>query len=271
MSEKQTGRPPFDSEANGSKRSGSGHARLQEMAPGSRLAARVARQIVSYIDENGIGPGDRLPLEREMVEQLAVSRGTLREALRMLDVHGLLVLKPGPSGGPVVQQMQGRQLGLASTLHFHMAGATYREIWEARLTMEPVMARLAAQRQPAETRNRLAAAMENARAKEQGEDSAYVSAVSDYHTTVSAMSGNRVLDLWAVSFAEIWLIALDGMPFPAEGRQMISVAHEDITRAVVEGDADRAYHLMYRHNAEMMEFVDRQYPGLLDSVIPFFL
>lgn len=246
-------------------------APLPDAGDRTKLPARVARQLVAYIVENRIPPGNALPPERQMVAQLGVSRGTLREALKMLEVHGLIELKPGPSGGPIVNAMTGAQLGLASTLHFHMAGATFREIWEARLAMEPMMARLAADRDPEGTGQRLAGAIECARDAEAGADESWVSAVSDFHTIISAMSGNRVLDLWAVSFAEIWKVHTRGLDFPTEQRAQVSAAHDEIGRAVAAGDGERAYELMYEHNLAMMAFVDEHFPGLLDAVVPFTL
>lgn len=246
-------------------------APLPDMGQRTKLSARVARQIVDYVVANRIPAGSTLPLERQMIAQLGVSRGTVREALRMLEIHGLIALKPGPSGGPVVGEMGGRQLGLASTLHFHMAGATFREIWEARLTMEPVMARLAAERLSPATQERLAAALEHGRERAHGPAADYVAAVSDFHTTVSAMSGNKVLDLWAVSFAEIWKVHTRGLDFPEAERPPVFDAHDAITQAVLDGDGERAYDLMYRHNAEMLAYVDQRFPGLLDAVVPFTL
>ena len=58
----------------------------------------------------GLGSGDRLPLEAAMVEQYGVSRASLREALRLLEVQGLIRLKPGPGGGPVVGAVEAANL-----------------------------------------------------------------------------------------------------------------------------------------------------------------
>ena len=242
---------------------------LGDAPAGSKLSARVARRIVDYITENEIPPGRTLPPERVMLEQLGVSRGTLREALRILEVHGLITLKPGPTGGPVVERMAGRQLGLASTLHFHMAGATFRELWEARVTIEPVMARLAALRNSPDDDERLRATMERARHVPEGE--VYLEAASDFHTTLGSMTGNRILDLYAISFSEVWNAHAHDLVFPEGERAPVFEAHEAIAEAVLAGDADRAEALMREHMEAMMAYVDRRHPGVLDEVVPFML
>ena len=67
-----------------------------------RAAVRIARKLVSEIRRRRLRPGTPLAAEHEMVEALDVSRGTLREALRFLELQGALRIKAGPGGGPVV-------------------------------------------------------------------------------------------------------------------------------------------------------------------------
>ncbi len=242
---------------------------LNDSAPRPKLSAQVARQIVDYIVEGDMAPGTTLPPERVMLSQLGVSRGTLREALRILEVHGLISLKPGPTGGPVVERMAGRQLGLASTLHFHMAGATFRELWEARLTVEPVMARLAAERNSPDVGEQLKETME--RARHVPGDRVYVEAASEFHTTLGSMTGNRILDLYAISFSEVWNAHAHDLVFPEGERSRVFDDHEAIAQAVIDGDGERAERLMREHMRAMMEYVDTRHPGVLDEIVPFML
>ena len=61
------------------------------------LAVMIVRDIVS----RNRGPGDTLPSEAAMLAHYRVSRASLREALRLLEVQELIRLKPGPGGGPI--------------------------------------------------------------------------------------------------------------------------------------------------------------------------
>jgi GntR family transcriptional repressor for pyruvate dehydrogenase complex len=248
-----------------------GEARLHSFRTvalrGPKLSAQVARQIVDFVVQRGVSPGQTLPPEKVMVEQLGVSRGTLREALRILEVHGLISLKPGPTGGPVVKEMTGRDLGQASTLHFHMAAATFREVWEARLAIDPMMARLAAERTSTEIADRLRSVIEKAEGTS-GDDE-YVAATSQFHTAMSGMSGNRVLDLYAISLSEIWNAHVKGRLFPESERGRVYDDHRAIADAVIAGNGDLAERLMREHMAQMMRYVGERHPGILDEVIPF--
>src|SRR3990167_5758680 len=104
----------------------------------------VALDIVRDIVNQGLKAGDRLPLEAQMLVQYRVSRSSLREALRLLEVQGLIGIRPGPGAGTVVGRVLPANLSRTLTLHLHMLGANYDELLEAWMETEPVLARLAA-------------------------------------------------------------------------------------------------------------------------------
>src|SRR5581483_7525231 len=66
----------------------------------------VALDIVRDIVARNLKPGDKLPLESELLRQYRVSRSSLREALRLLEVQGLITIRPGPGGGTVVGRVR---------------------------------------------------------------------------------------------------------------------------------------------------------------------
>ena len=61
-----------------------------------------------------------------MLEEYGLSRESLREGLRLLEVQGLITIRRGPGGGPIVGHLDPASLGRTSTLYYHLAGATYR-------------------------------------------------------------------------------------------------------------------------------------------------
>ncbi|WP_411976582.1 FadR/GntR family transcriptional regulator [Sulfitobacter faviae] len=62
----------------------------------------IAGEIRSWIITKGLEPGDSLPVEKEMIAAFGASRATIREALKELEVQGLVRMKTGPQGGPIV-------------------------------------------------------------------------------------------------------------------------------------------------------------------------
>ena len=113
---------------------------------GQKVANRIARQIVSDIVVNEKQPGEPLAPESAMLESFGVSRASLREALRILETQGLITIKPGPGGGPFVADVDSGDFGRMATLFFQIKRVTLGAVVEARLAIEPMMARLAAVR-----------------------------------------------------------------------------------------------------------------------------
>ena len=79
-----------------------------------------------------------------MLQQYGVSRESLREGLRLLEVQGLISIRRGPGGGPIVGAVDPANLGRMSTLFYELAGATYAELLEAWVVAETYIAELAA-------------------------------------------------------------------------------------------------------------------------------
>ena len=109
-----------------------------------RAAIRVARKLVDQIRKRRLRPGSQLPAEHKMVDDLGVARGTVREALRFLELQGALRIKAGPGGGPVVSAPGADHLASVLSLHLQFADASFRSVVEARCAIYPVLAAEAA-------------------------------------------------------------------------------------------------------------------------------
>ncbi len=109
-----------------------------------KISERIARQIKNTILSGAMKSGDRLPPERELVEHFQASRISIREALKSLETSGLLAIKPG--SGVFVAEINSKPISdsLSSILRIRKTSIT--EITEARIILEPNIARLAAER-----------------------------------------------------------------------------------------------------------------------------
>ncbi len=121
-----------------------GHVTRDVRRRAMKTSERVSLDIVRDIVAQGLRTGDRLPLEAAMAQQYGVSRASLREALRLLEVQGLIHLKPGPGGGPVVGSVEPSNLARTASLYFHLGGATYGQLMQTQVLLEPLCAQLAA-------------------------------------------------------------------------------------------------------------------------------
>lgn len=227
-----------------------------------KISSVLAREIVA--DVRGKPPLTMLPSENAMLETYRVGRSSLREALRILEVHGIIAIKPGPGGGPMVAPLDPTNFARMATLYLHLMGATYREVLEARTIIEPVMARLAAQRGDHAT---LAAVQEYLAEPDVVDESEYVRRAGGFHTLLSGLSGNRVLDLTGRGIRDLYVDRIEGMVFPLEERSSVVSRHRQIARAIAAGSAARAERLMREHMEEYLGYASARNPDILDDVI----
>jgi GntR family transcriptional regulator, transcriptional repressor for pyruvate dehydrogenase complex len=100
----------------------------------------VAEEIKRWIGGQNLRPGDRLPKESELQATFAVSKGTIREALKSLEVQGLITVSTGPAGGATIGEVPldlTFQL-LQNYLFFH--DVTVHDIYALRRIVEPELA-----------------------------------------------------------------------------------------------------------------------------------
>jgi GntR family transcriptional regulator, transcriptional repressor for pyruvate dehydrogenase complex len=234
-------------------------------ARSEKVSSIVARRIAREIVERDLEPGALLQPEAAMMEQFGVSRASLREGLRILETLGLVAIKPGPGGGPSVAAMSSSDFGRVATLYFQIMRARLADVIEARLTIEPVMAGLAATRHDPALNDDLRAVM---RAHYETQSDAEWREVTDrFHSMICSMSGNPLLDLLARALKDIYTDRVSGLVFPEEKRDHVRATHEEITKAIEEGDAETAERLMRDHMRAYADFFADRYPGLMDELV----
>jgi DNA-binding FadR family transcriptional regulator len=111
----------------------------------AKRALVLAREIVEDIESNAQGPGDRLPHEDSMLARYDVARATLREALRFLELLGVIHLMQGRGGGPVITSPKTANFASSMALVLQFMNADLRALLELREAVAPTVAARAAQ------------------------------------------------------------------------------------------------------------------------------
>jgi DNA-binding FadR family transcriptional regulator len=214
-----------------------------------------------------------LPSEAAMLEQFQVGRWSLREALRILEVQGLLTLKPGPGGGPIVSEPGSAAFARLLALHCQVHHVHYRELVEARLALEPLAARMAAAQADESSAAVLHSHLAEVAAIPDAEYRSIIEHWADFHYLVGSLSGNGLLGLLTRALGELYHErvvlreqAIDRL-FNPEGRARNDDAHAQITAAISAGRTARAERLMRDHMAELSAGVSSRNPKLMDDMI----
>lgn len=231
-----------------------------------KTSERIAAALVADIVAQRLKPGDRLPNEAAMVRRFGVGRGSLREALRILEVHGLISLRSGPGGGPVIVDVHPRDVARTFSLYLHLGGSTVRELTEARLFFEPMTARLAAETRNADDMRRLQEAVEYEASIPAG-DSRFVFAGNNFHYVLATMTGNRVIDLLATALKELYTTrVVQGGLVNDLDQEDLRREHREIADAILRGRAAAAERLAREHTEHYMVRIG-QIPGFAESTI----
>ncbi len=175
----------------------------------------TARRMMREAVARRLVPGDRLASEPTLMSYFDVSRGSLRETLRVLSYLGAIDVRSGPGGGARIARPGPRVVGSALAIALQFRGTTLRGLLEARAVLEPIAARLAAQRGDATDlamlhacHDRLAASAAPAHRQRER---------LEFHRLLAAATGNDVLELVLTALA--WMgDALDRTgPEPGDG------------------------------------------------------
>lgn len=191
--------------------------------------------------------GTALPPERELVLQTRMSRTTVREALRILEVQGLVSIKTGRSGGAFVQR-PGEE-SIASSVSLLIRGRQIRltALHETREAIEPVCARLAAKNRTDEDLVRLELA-NTTMAAEGGSIDDFLQANVDWHVGVAMAGHNELLTGFMLALSRAIYASTDNRGFINLDIRLATVkAHRAITSAIRSQDADAAVRRMNRH------------------------
>jgi GntR family transcriptional regulator, transcriptional repressor for pyruvate dehydrogenase complex len=234
----------------------------------AKTAETVAAAIVRDIVTRNLNPGDMLPSEAAMLAHYRVSRASLREALRLLEVQELIRLKPGPGGGPIVSAVDPRNLAKISMLYLFLGGASYQELFEA----QQVMARGDAERAARNPdRELVRSAMKQFLSEDQPiQGPEYWTVTNEFHGTVGELAGNRVIELLSRIVGSIWHERIVTRMDTHSVRNQIHAEHRQIAKAIVAKQPTKAGNLMHDHFGWLVEEYSRHWPGRFDELIEWY-
>jgi GntR family transcriptional regulator, transcriptional repressor for pyruvate dehydrogenase complex len=230
-----------------------------------KASERIARALVNYIVDNDLAEGTLLPVERELVEQFGVGRSTLREALRLLETRGVITIRPGRLGGPVVRRPRPEDLGEGLTLQLQFDGSSLTDVMQARQAVEPAIARIAAERITASQLGELEASVQ--RMLDNLDDrSIFLQENRRFHELIAEASHSNVLRIFTIALKSIADGDSAGVELTRKQRKSVADAHLEIIHALKVG-GEAAAKEMSEHLEEASQTWRRYYGPLLDRPV----
>lgn len=218
----------------------------------------VALDIVRDIVARNLAPGEGLPSEQQMLARYRTGRTSLREALRILEVQGLIAIRAGRGTGTTVGTPDPRNLARTLTLYLNMFGATYEDVLNAWAITEPLLAHLAAQNKNRPLKRKMLSAF---LADHRPDDKAWTTNEGEvFHNTVATLADNPVLSL---SLSAIGAIQSAYLLTIVQGQQMDDTLVHDhmvIAKAIIAGDAENSRKLMEVHIQHIVDEFKTYWP-----------
>lgn len=231
-----------------------------------KTALLVAQRIVEDINRRGNQAGDRLPPEKAMLEAYDVGRGTLRESLRFLELQGVITLKPGPSGGPILKQPDSSALATSLSLLLQFQQAPFQTVIETRAALEPHMARLAAERMDEADIAKLFQIVELEQ-QNMNDHAAFLSQTRRFHTTIAEGSGNLIFASLFHALFDILDGAAVGVEYPPRQRKLTVEIQGSIATSISERDPNGAEELMTAHMQALAGYTKKNYAESLAATV----
>lgn len=215
--------------------------------------AQVAEAVKDWIVEDGLRAGDRLPSEPELIARFGMAKGTIREAMRILEAQGLIKSRTGPGGGSFVHEVSRERARALLGNYFYFKDLTIGDIYQMRRLLEPELAAALAGTLPeavlGELEANIARYSEPSRSLEEERDQ-HVASLR-FHAILAEQAGNPlmgfVIDFMVQILSDLTvyrqLYSPPNEELWAKGRDY----QERLVMALREGDAGAARAVMKAH------------------------
>jgi len=210
---------------------------------------RVSEEVLSQLKESILlgkfKSGEKLPSERELTEEFQVSRGVIREAIRILEITGFVVLRQGPTGGAFVTDLSFDHVGNAFLDLFLTNKVSIPELANVRYYVEPEIARLAAINATKEDKKRLIEAQEE-ESLAATTTAARITQFQKVHRVIAESCKNHFYEAISKSMLRLTFEVVEAVDPDHEALHMPG-EHKQIIEAVISANAEAAKAAMTTH------------------------
>jgi GntR family transcriptional regulator, transcriptional repressor for pyruvate dehydrogenase complex len=225
----------------------------------NRVSDAIARRIKKQISDGRLTTGHKLPAERDMARQFKTSRVSVREAYRSLEELGLLSIRRGAEGGAFIAKFDHEPVRRSLSLVFGLGKTSHNEVTEARMLLEPTLARLAAVRARPEDIAKLEQVLvqEEEEVRRPASDSS--ATAGQFHRAIADCTCNVPLVVLMNALADLTAESVSALDVRVRSRlrRKNCEYHRQIFEAIRSHDGEKAYLLMVKHVGDIQDRVGR--------------
>lgn len=212
-----------------------------------RVSDTIVKRIKRQLSSGKLTAGQKLPAEREMARRYKTSRVSVREAYRSLEELGVLAIRRGADGGAFISEPRHDAVQRSLSLVLGLGRTSHQELTEARLMIEPPIARLAARRASPEDVAKLKLIVERQEAALAREGHFRPHSLL-FHRAVAECAGNLPLTTLMNSLSDLTLrVVTEIIDTPRPVKEAICRYHRAILKAIEARDEEAAHRLMLEH------------------------
>lgn len=225
----------------------------------ARVSEAIVHRIKKQITEGRLLAGHKLPAEREMARQFKTSRVSVREAYRSLEEVGVLRIRRGADGGAFIAQLDHQPVLRSLALVLGLGKTSHKELTEARMLIEPPIARLAALR----ARKADIVRLQRVLAQEEHEAARRLGpfrpTASRFHRSVADCTRNLPLIVLMNALADLTADAAAALDVSTRTRHRLKNTpfHRQLFEAIRTHDGETAYAIMAQHVGDIQGRVRR--------------
>ncbi len=224
-----------------------------------RVSDVIARRIKKQISDGRLIAGHKLPAERDMARQFKTSRVSVREAYRSLEELGLLRIRRGAEGGAFIAKFDHEPVRRSLSLVLGLGKTSHNEVTEARMLLEPSIARLAALRARPEDIAKLEQVLIQEEEEVQRPAADSGKTAGQFHRAIADCARNVPLVVLMNALADLTAESVSALDvrIRTRHRRKNCEYHRQIFEAIRAHDGGAAYTLMLQHVGDIQDRVGR--------------
>jgi len=221
-----------------------------------KLSNQVKDIFIQAILDGKFKPGDKFPPETLLVEQLKVSKVTIREALHEMESEGLIEKRRGIYGGSFVAQPGSDKIEQVMNNFYQFSGLTPEELVEFRQILEPELVSIAAERRTPED---LEAMKTNIQEVEEAINKGRPDQAKGihFHCLIADACHNRLISAIMGALVKVFLDVLSQIPMTLEDARGDLEYNKRFYEFMLNGQRQEARDLMFTHFKTLIEIIER--------------